>query len=665
MSRMNSATDFPRNEAGLVGEFIGTAYDTVKRVYDNLGEIQRLDGVLDDIDNVAERVTREVIAELQPGYEAALQQYVDAAGREVDKAEEQVALAQAEAEKSAASASEAAEIVSHVSQETELLRSQITSSTDAAYGPGMMPYNGALAYPAGSIGAKMKEMLRGALSAYGVVGDGVADDSDALQAFLDNNLHADFLDSTLKFKLTKPLVLRNGHKLTGQWPEFIQSVSQTPMFDCIGKSNIKVSSLALTGATGEYLNSPASQDIGIKADSVNNIEVVGCKFKNFQYSPMMTSQPGSDIVFAFNIVDGPGASVLNNPEYRNTTGFTLLGQNIRVHGNRIRWTASGGIIGQMSKDVVVSSNVIREIITEHGLYCDSGIVNLSLVSNIIHDTVASGLKVQNYDAMGTESGNVNIIGNVISNVTKGPCILLINTAGRTLKIRGFVVSGNICKNAGVGSLIDVRYSVDGVIANNITVDGAECGLYMEGCENVHASSNLTVRTAFHAAWVINCTGCSLHGNTLVNPNMGQRAAGSGILMAGGSGNDFYTNRVRSDGKMVYGLFIESGDQTSCGIWDNQISGHNGAPIRLVAPAQKLRYIGGNVHSGMIQGLTTELQFGNLGSNGYIGSGPPTSGTFDQGVRIINPYPAPGQYSGWVCVSGGSPGGWRGFGLVAS
>lgn len=56
-------TDFPRNEPGLVDSFLGTAYDTVKSVSDNLPELQRLDGVLDQIDEVAETTANRVVAE--------------------------------------------------------------------------------------------------------------------------------------------------------------------------------------------------------------------------------------------------------------------------------------------------------------------------------------------------------------------------------------------------------------------------------------------------------------------------------------------------------------------------------------------------------------------------------------------------------------------------
>lgn len=47
-------SDFPRSEQGLVDNFIGTAYDVVKNVGDNIPELQRLDEVLTEIPELAE-----------------------------------------------------------------------------------------------------------------------------------------------------------------------------------------------------------------------------------------------------------------------------------------------------------------------------------------------------------------------------------------------------------------------------------------------------------------------------------------------------------------------------------------------------------------------------------------------------------------------------------
>lgn len=67
-----SITDFPRNEVGYVDEFIGTAYDVVKAVYDNLPQILHLAGVFTEVPDLANRLT-EIDNRL-----AAIEQRLDA-----------------------------------------------------------------------------------------------------------------------------------------------------------------------------------------------------------------------------------------------------------------------------------------------------------------------------------------------------------------------------------------------------------------------------------------------------------------------------------------------------------------------------------------------------------------------------------------------------------
>lgn len=79
MSRNRPYTDFPRNEQGLVDNFIGTAYDTVKRVYDNLPEIQRLDDVLEEIPTLAQTSVDNALAVAMPPVLAQMDEKVQAA----------------------------------------------------------------------------------------------------------------------------------------------------------------------------------------------------------------------------------------------------------------------------------------------------------------------------------------------------------------------------------------------------------------------------------------------------------------------------------------------------------------------------------------------------------------------------------------------------------
>lgn len=48
-----------------------------------------------------------------------------------------------------------------------------------------------------------------------------------------------------------------------------------------------------------------------------------------------------------------------------------------------------------------------------------------------------------------------------------------------------------------------------------------------------------------------------------------------------------------------------------------------------------------------------------------GTAPPAAGAWIKGDRRENAAPAPGGYIGWICVAAGTPGTWRGYGLIAN
>jgi hypothetical protein len=45
------------------------------------------------------------------------------------------------------------------------------------------------------------------------------------------------------------------------------------------------------------------------------------------------------------------------------------------------------------------------------------------------------------------------------------------------------------------------------------------------------------------------------------------------------------------------------------------------------------------------------------------SAPPTTGDYVRGDWLKNSLPSPSNYFGWICTESGSPGTWKGFGLI--
>lgn len=83
----------------------------------------------------------------------------------------------------------------------------------------------------------------------------------------------------------------------------------------------------------------------------------------------------------------------------------------------------------------------------------------------------------------------------------------------------------------------------------------------------------------------------------------------------------------------------------------------------------IRFPSRNVDSNVTKDrpwLTNGLSLGKSGRAALTGSGnrPPSEGTFDKGALWLNEEPAQGGYIGWACVTAGTPGTWRPFGLIA-
>lgn len=121
MTTRRTMLDFPRNEAGLVDEFIGTAYDVVKGVYDNMDELEVLHDIVVELPTLAETVVEAAMVPAR----IELAQIIDTGETEINSiiATGQAAIdtsvgqasgfasaAQASAEEAAASALEAQKV---------------------------------------------------------------------------------------------------------------------------------------------------------------------------------------------------------------------------------------------------------------------------------------------------------------------------------------------------------------------------------------------------------------------------------------------------------------------------------------------------------------------------------------------------------------------------
>lgn len=133
-------TDFPRNEQGLVDNYIGTAYDVVKNVSDNMPELERLDGVLTEIETLATLTANTAVAQAMVPAVATMDAKIDEAEAQVVLATNQVALAGDQVDLALAastSASESAQSAASTAAQSVSILEQSLAAVDGGTKIGM------------------------------------------------------------------------------------------------------------------------------------------------------------------------------------------------------------------------------------------------------------------------------------------------------------------------------------------------------------------------------------------------------------------------------------------------------------------------------------------------------------------------------------------------
>jgi hypothetical protein len=514
---------------------------------------------------------------------------------------------------------------------------------------------------------------------FGAIGDGTTNDTAAIQAALTASKYVTFGDASDVYKVTATLTLQSGQSCVLGGATIRMYTSQTRMFNAVGASNVSIFGGVFIGFKNDFLNSSSSAAVCISLGTgSDNMVVENNKFYDFAYSPVSTVGYGKVLKFAFrnNIVVGPGATVLSDPNDRNCTGITIDGEYISIEGNKISESAQGLIVAAESKNISIANNIIFDTVNEHGMYVDAGCQDVAIIGNVVSNTGGIGIKFQWYDAGTTqEPSNLVISGNTIFNSgADGIQVLSTTTPPVIKKLNGCTISGNVIQDVGQDAIL-VRYVRNLTIADNTVLTAARYGIACTDTEIAVIDSNNITNTQSNGIFHNN-TGdhVSVTNNTVVNPGLsGDNTNGnsSGILFGGGTGEGrtIAGNYVYGDEtKTQYALYYTGGDQTKTKISGNSFLNTNDYPVRLKSPTQELAYWGENdCRSSTGQRLIVNLS--NAVTRGlrdtFYADVQPSSGRWLQGDIVFNATPSAGGVIGWVCVAGGTPGTWKTFGAIAA
>lgn len=319
----------------------------------------------------------------------------------------------------------------------------------------------------------------------------------------------------------------------------------------------------------------------------------------------------------------------------------------------------------------------------HGLIQITGATDVTIEGVTVLDADVDGIAI-------ADAEDVRISGCRVRGAAKAGIYLANCTRA--------VVSDNVVSGFGghltptgeaVGTGIQLSSSHDVVCSGNVITDGVGIGILCNSYANGRNPWGCVIR-GNRVAGVANlanpnvsggirCTNGSLDTatNTLLAGNSVQRCGAYGIYVEHHGGSTVTANTVlESERSGILVGTIEHLAVLSNVILDSDMSGFGGqggeAGITLINDATGVvvrgnvirntdPYAGGSAREGVRD--ASRVGGNDVEPRIAFATAAPVAGTWRQGDRVYNSEPRPGESSGWICVSSGSPGVWSGLGTI--
>ena len=357
---------------------------------------------------------------------------------------------------------------------------------------------------------------------FGAIGDGVANDTAALQAALDNNMV--YLAGI--YRITSPLTVGQNSVLTGggtilidnqggpftaltldndveidniSFIDTLASYSQvssenTAIINFTDKSGIRISNCTITDSHDRYV---------IYCDHSDDVDISFNKINGYGYGGIMLVQGCKNVVISNNSVIDARAAIggYTYPICLNTY-FSVVNDyadNFRVLNNVIDgslWEAidSHGVINAQIRGNIITNSPKGIVLTvpSNGITLPENHKNIDISDNVMTCSTAGTVQASGITVSGTTAtsvmNNILIKNNkiVLSGVTT------INSAQAAISVRQAVTADNVtvennyCDSAKVKIWLQVQKLTNALIINNECVNGDVADAYGISLHDTHA-----------------------------------------------------------------------------------------------------------------------------------------------------------------------------------
>lgn len=451
---------------------------------------------------------------------------------------------------------------------------------------------------------------------FGAVGDGITDDTAAMQAAaarVSTNGGALYLPAgtyliTGYFAITGSNVKVYGDGMgatvikVGAWVDGIlisKDGANYPSGITGILDNITIQDLTIDGNRNGYVNGPNdTYGNGVSFVACDNIIVRNVEVKDSAEQGIVSTHW---VLSALNLQESlviDSCVVLNSPANRIAIGVEGRGRSAKITNNTVAF----------------SNNSVVAIYLGH--VNGSGINNgYSVVANnVINGSGANSIGVQIQDNM----YNITVANNVING-----CAISIRGSSDAQSTFGYTITGNQC----------IDWSSAGVLL--FPMKAGDAALSLISNNRILAASPAATSYGIYVDSKAHCIG-----------NIIYSALTAGIYVVGN--NCLITaNEIDTPS----GFSVDFSSSTGSYICGNKIS----TDVNLSNNSTYFMNIGATV---------TRSSFLNVGSKRIFSSNaPPVSGSYLQGDIVLNSAPQAGSLVGWICVTAGTSGTWLSFGGI--
>lgn len=552
---------------------------------------------------------------------------------------------------------------------------------------------------------------------FGAVGDGVTDDTVAIQAAIDAISQGVVMFPAGTYITSANIDLKNNVSLYGQNAVITYTASWATygsFFSGSAVSNVDISGFIFDGL-GSWTATPFANPYGggnsvgftnnqvaitFSASSAN-IRVRDCTIKNVARGILLQNSTNVDI--SNNLFTNLG----NNAVEVNRTNYVVFTSNV------IR-----GVYGNLTNagDTSIASSQYADGIY---IFCAS---QVAVSSNVFEDLIRIGVALEG-DAITLTSG-VAISGNTFTNLNscRGTELNCAIWSEYTKTDYSCAATGNTCNNTGATAGTNASYGIEGnrltisgnlVIGFDVGIDGIEMRAIGNTVENnkfgiqvgeqlfgstSEITSNRIANNENPGIELYRTKGVIvIKANTLEdNGSASTLSAASGIRVnrlyndqfVSILGNLFMSSADAGDttGQLYSVIDIAGGDyitqtnyiQSNTFSFTGTLAAYPsnlavtpcsfGADNTTIITPNDFLLSQGNISSKIQGALQSNYALDQYpGLNRFLGwsASYPVSGTHQQGdlVNNLNPSAGGSSYLGWVCTTGGSPGTWKGYGLI--